>query len=121
MAVEFHIGIDEGTRVLRGDITGAPDVTPEQSCLTTTFRPESILLEYVSNGLSGWRLKEVTVSGRLVNKAGEVNRTTRRQQHATWADLTGSGKTHKAVTPKWVVDLARKYMTDPDSVPHITR
>lgn len=118
MTVTTHIRIDEGTRVLRGDLTGAPDVTPEQSGLQTSFRAEHIHLEYVSRGLSGWRLESVIVSGRPVMKSGGVNLRTRRELHATWDDLAGNGTTRKVTTPKWVVDLAKKHMTTPDTVPH---
>lgn len=121
MAATIQIQIDEGTRILRGNLAGVADVTPEQSGLQTPFRPEHIHLEYVSRGLSGWRLESVTISGRPVMKSGEVNPKTRRELHATWDDLTGSGTTRKVSTPKWVVDFAKKHMTTPDTVPHVTQ
>lgn len=118
MAVKLDVVKDEGTRFVYLLVDGAPDITPEQSCLKPTIRPEQLTLEYVSEGLNDWKLRKVIASGRMVTVAtGEISRTTLRRHSAQWTDVEGTGKIHKAVTPKWVVDLAKRFPT-PDALPH---
>lgn len=116
--ISMEVITDEGTRMVTLLVGGTPDLTPEETCLKHTIRPEQVTLEYISEGLKGWELRKVMVTGRLVNiTTGEVSRTTIRRHHAMWTDLAGTGGIHKGKTPKWVVDLAKKFPA-PDALPH---
>ncbi len=109
---------DTGVRVVELTVDNVPDITPEQSYISFHLRPSTLELRYSSDGLGAWKLVEVATTGRGVNsKDGSVNLTSRRTHSVTYTDLTGKGGIHKAVTPKWVVDLAAKYASDPDALP----
>jgi len=115
--IKLNVTEDEGTRLVTLKVSGVPDITPEESCLKHVVRPEALVLEYISEGLNPWVLHKVTASGRLVNvHTGEVSRTTMRRHFSSWTDLKGTGQVHKAVTPKWVVQLAEKFPT-PEELP----
>lgn len=109
---------DDSTRIVELVVDNAPDVTPEQSYIQFTMRPSMLSLRYVAANLDEWKLVDVTVVGRAVNsKDGTVNLASRRTHQVNYTDLTGKGGIHKAVTPKWVIDLAAKFANSPEKLP----
>lgn len=115
---KVHVIRDTGVRVVELTVDNVPDITPEQSYISFHLRPSMLELRYGSEGVDAWKLVEISVTGRGVNsKDGSVNLASRRTHSVTYTDLTGKGGIHKAVTPKWVVDLATKYANDPDALP----
>lgn len=116
--IKLNVIRDDGTRMVDLVVDDAPDITPEQSYIQFGIRPSMLSLRYTSSGTDPWTLADVTVTGRAVNaKDGTVNLASRRTHSVTYTDLKGSGGIHKAVTPKWVIDLASKYGNTPDELP----
>ena len=106
---------DTGDRMVTVYVTGAPDITPDQSYITFNIRPSTASLRYaISDGR--WVLEDVEVRGRSVDtRTGQINKATRRTYGVVYRDLTNKGGIQKARTPDWVVTLAKNY-TNPDKL-----
>ena len=107
---------DTGSRLVTMSVSGAPDITPDQSYITYAIRPSQVSFRYVLED-GAWTLEDVEVRGRAVDsKSGNVNPTTRRTHGVVYRDLINKGGIQKAVTPDWVVAFAAQY-ADPAKLP----
>lgn len=119
--MKLEVVADNGTRQITLVIDpkdGVPDLTPEESNSIYTYRPFMVELEYTSEGNGKLALTSATTVSRMVNKeTGQVQTNTKRQFRTHFTDLAGKGGIHKAITPPWLVDLAKKYGSTPDAFP----
>jgi hypothetical protein len=116
MAVKYNVIRDNGSRILEVMVEGAPDITTDQSYISKDIRPIHVELYYTSTGMDPWVLTKATVFGLPVNKSGETNSMTSKRHRVVYPDVHGKGGISMAVTPEWLVDMAKKY-TDPDKLP----
>lgn len=119
--VKFQVSADSGTRqiVLTIDAKdGVPDLTAEESNSEYRYRPLMLELYYASEGDGKLTLMSVeTISRRVSKETGHPQVGTRRTFRHHYTDLTGKGGIHKAVTPPWIVELNKKYGSNPDALP----
>jgi hypothetical protein len=100
----------QGIQVVEVLLEDTPDVTPEHSTFTFSFRPHVAEIRYERASSGVWELTDIRVTGRPLNKdRNGVDLQNHRIHHVCYTDVTGKGGIQRAKTPAWVVDLATQY------------